>query len=501
MNRITVAILSFVVTLSVGCRPNNNDAEVPQTSANLVDSIFIQSGFNRDLKNDICFSRDSNSNFYYRSNRWMDSMTFVPTIFADASLYVNGRPFASDWDRLDFSHRNIQLTAVNQQKGQRTYNVSFLSPQTTGLPTLCINIDGGAEVKDRETYLNATCKLYVDGVCILDTATEIKGRGNSTWWFAKKPYRVRFYKKQKMFGMAAARNWVLLANFQDPTLLTNTVGLEIARQMGMEFTNHTQHVDLFVNGKYRGDYVLTEKIQVDKHRVDADTLNGGFLAELDDNYDEEYECHTPYYRLPLMLHAPKSQQGLNNASALFQQLEQIIRKPNFTMSDYSQLVDVESLAKYIMMTDIVRNVEIGHPKSVYCYRKNADSPLQFGPAWDFDWGFGYVGSHYLYFQNLQSFLFGPDKYYSGTGGCSFFNRFFADPDFVEVYKKVWQEVKPNLYKVPAYVEAMGEEIEASKAEDAVVWGDHGMDYQQLIKKMSGYVECRLLWFNEYVEGF
>lgn len=501
MKKFEFAILIFVSMLSVGCETPEKRIDIPQTTANLVDSICIQSGYNRKLKDDICFSKDSNANFFYRSNRWMDSLVFIPTIFADASLYVNGKTFSSDWDKLDFSQRNIELVAVNQQKGQHTYHVSILSPQTTGLPVLNIHIDGGAEVKDRETFLNANCQVYVNGICILDTAAEIRGRGNSTWWYDKKPYRLRFYNKQPMFGMKAARNWVLLANYQDPTLLTNTVGLEIARQMDMEFTNHTQHVELYINGKYRGNYVLTEKIQVNKHRVDVDTLNGGFLAELDANYDEVYKCKTPYYKLPLMMHAPESQQGLNNAATLFQQLEQIISKPNFKMSDYSHLVDVESLAKYIMMTDIVRNVEIGHPKSVFCYRKNASSPLQFGPAWDFDWGFGYAGGHFLYFRNLQAFTFGPDMTYSGTGGCAFFNRFFADPEFVEVYKKVWREVKDNLYQVPTFVETMGEQIEASKDEDALVWGTHDMDFKQQIKRMSGYVECRLLWFNEMVENF
>ncbi len=78
---------------------------------------------------------------------------------------------------------------------------------------------------------------------------EIKVRGNETAKGDKKPYRLKFGKDEKdaagnvtkshkhdMLGSGyAKRNWVLLANQKDGTLLHNALAYHIGQAVGMEF--------------------------------------------------------------------------------------------------------------------------------------------------------------------------------------------------------------------------------------------------------------------------
>lgn len=60
--------------------------------------------------------------------------------------------------------------------------------------------------------------------------------------------------------------------------------------------------------------------------------------------------------------------------------------------EISHLVDVEQLARYLMVNELIGNYEIMHPKSPFLYKEDftsADSNSIFGPIWDLNWTFGY----------------------------------------------------------------------------------------------------------------
>lgn len=68
--------------------------------------------------------------------------------------------------------------------------------------------------------------------------TQIKGRGNSTWKGAKRPYQIKLDKKTDLLqtGDSAdkAKTWVLLANFYDPSAVRNMLALDLGRALQME---------------------------------------------------------------------------------------------------------------------------------------------------------------------------------------------------------------------------------------------------------------------------
>ena len=124
--------------------------------------------------------------------------------------------------------------------------------QLTNLPTLYVDTEDGASVKSKETYVKCTVR-YVDseGITLYDAAN-IRGRGNSTWNLAKKPYRLKFDKKQRFLGAdrAKAKSWTLLANYADKSLIRNAIASYIGTFAGQPFTPAAQFADLVLNGEY-----------------------------------------------------------------------------------------------------------------------------------------------------------------------------------------------------------------------------------------------------------
>ena len=98
---------------------------------------------------------------------------------------------------------------------------------------------------------------------------QLRGRGNGSWENEKKPYQIKLEERADLLNTGeAARTWVLLAEYTDATMLRNRIALDLALEMGLEETSHSEYVDLYYDGEYRGLYLLCEKVEIDEARVD-----------------------------------------------------------------------------------------------------------------------------------------------------------------------------------------------------------------------------------------
>lgn len=161
-------------------------------------------------------------------------------------------------------------------------------------------------VWSKTDYINAT--LDIEGFGIVDDARgltlSVKGRGNSSWGFLKKPMRLKFARKTSICNFAEAKSYVLLADYLDPTGMRNAVGLWLARRLGMQYANHTQPCNIYVNGKYCGLYLLTKKIGINSGSVDIDKQTG-ILFEMSREYDEKYKFRSGgVWDIPVMVKDP-----------------------------------------------------------------------------------------------------------------------------------------------------------------------------------------------------
>lgn len=188
--------------------------------------------------------------------------------------------------------------------------------QITNIPTLYINTNG-VSITSKENYVPGTVTVASDDaeVAITDVSMGIRGRGNSTWGMAKKPYRIKFDKKINFLNQnAKAKSWVLLANYADKTLMRNGVAFEISRFIDLEFSPSAVFVDVVLNGQYLGNYMVSDQMQVGAGRVDIDEmdetnisgeeLTGGYFMEIDGFGDSEPVHFTTNHGLLITLKSP-----------------------------------------------------------------------------------------------------------------------------------------------------------------------------------------------------
>ena len=251
-----------------------------------------------------------------------------------------------------------------------------------GIPRVVIETINHQTIKDRETEIPAKLQIWGEDAPeseVMDLT--IRGRGNTTWTYPKKPYAIKFNEKQAFLGMPKAKKWVMLANYRDRTLIRNAVAFEIARKTSLKWTPSGRFADVFLNNKYIGNYYICEKIEVKKNRLELD--ENSFLIEFDSHYDEENKFRTSYKNLPANIKYPKelSEEQFNYIRNYIDTIECNLYGKCDSL-DIQKYLNLHSLASYWIIYDITQNDEMLYPKSVFVYK---DSVLNFGPIWDFDW--------------------------------------------------------------------------------------------------------------------
>ena len=164
----------------------------------------------------------------------------------------------------DFYEKWIRVAAYSGDELLSEDSVYF-----SKLPVLYIDTKDGEAITSKTEYKSATIFIQNNSECddaIYSGEMTIKGRGNSSWGWPKKPYRIKLDKKTDLFDMGKNKNWVLLANYLDESLLRNTTAFQLSEELGLE-TMSSVWVDVVFNGAYAGNYQLCEQIRVDKTRI------------------------------------------------------------------------------------------------------------------------------------------------------------------------------------------------------------------------------------------
>ncbi|MDR2580477.1 MAG: CotH kinase family protein [Fibromonadaceae bacterium] len=356
------------------------------------------------------------------------------------------------------------------------YTVRLVSPQATNLPVMRIDADGTIYHSSAEIWTTMTFSLSDPNNSANDISTisnqQIRGRGNTTWTRPKKPYRIRFRNDVSLFGQAARRNWILLAEFLDPTFLTTPTAFELGKNAldYQPFTCTFQHVHVYLDGQYNGLYVLTEHRQADPNeegvpgRAKVEQNNGGWFAELDSEWKDDPKFRTASYNLPIQIKTDIFGIDSNDPRYDFvkndwKELTDLVASESFPENGYRDLIDMNTFVDFLMANEIVWNTELSWPKSVFAYKENKDGKISMGPLWDFDWAFAFAGTGHAYF-----------GYSSGRPSRhSFFNRFFEDPVFLAKYKERWNEKFDEIVAVSSFIETLGETIRVGVSEDTKRW--------------------------------
>ena len=315
-----------------------------------------------------------------------------------------------------------------------------------------------------------------------------------------------------MLGMKKSKRWVLIANYSDKTLLRNYFVSKLGNNLYKTVWNPSfKSVNLIVNGKYQGVYLLGEQIRIDKNRVDIDdiseTEDGGFIFEINQRLDEKFNFITEN-AVCISLKAPDDvsteiQEAVKN---IIQNAESVLFSEDYTdfENGYTRYFDVDSVIDWYIMNELGKNVDSANFSSIYFYYDSSDNLLHMGPNWDFDIAFGNVNYN------------GCDSY---TGlyvkeNSIWIKRMFTDAEFVEKLKNRWNETKSELQnyinsELQSYVDILSDAAEINfKKWDLLghyVWPncagyENRTTYQSEVDYMVNWLNCRYNYMDEAINA-
>ena len=321
----------------------------------------------------------------------------------------------------------------------REYKVNLnFRADTASVPRINVDIDGGQRITSKDIWLKAKFTLIGNGMYeSVEDSIQIKGRGNSSWHWSKKPYTIKFAEKTKLCGLKKGKRWNLMSNHQDVTEMMNATVFKAGRMVGAPYQPHSIPIELYVNGSYYGCYTLTEHVGIHNNCVDEDDWS--VMLELDSYFDETYKFTSSFYGLPVNVKNPDfSEEGcpitLASVKNDWNEFEDQLRRKK----DITEYLSIDSFAMFMFMNDLCGNTELNHPKSTFLYRPTGTQRFIFGPGWDFDWGFGYE----MYGSYFRSYSYKTIGVMNGTGK-TFFSGMMSHEDILRQYYFVWKKFVEN----------------------------------------------------------
>lgn len=415
--------------------------------------------------------------------------------------------------------------------------------QLTDVPTLYLTIPDVTDldkdlVKNRQTGEALYHKASIDVVDKNNTLEEfsddkldIKVRGNSTADPSKRAYRLKFGKDEKdkvtgelikthkhdlMGGGYAKRNWALLANCFDHSLIRNALTCELGKIIGMPFNPGYCFVDLVINGDYRGTYQVTDHPEVGRHRIDIDEDKDWYI-EFQGRSDMLDEPYLNIKDLPMFSIKNPDYTDAADAdklAALKVKMEDWVKQwksgfsydASITQSDtkgWRAYNDEDQLLKWFLETEITADYD-GY-MTIKAYRAT-DGKLFWGPVWDKDLAWDNYGD---YTKTLGAALENASsiRYYVYNPGSG--TAILSDPRFVKrVYETYNKLVEDGLeQKLLDIVDQLHLRVNQTQQLNFEKWGitnaNGGLqkfhewtDYAQYPEQLKTFITARLAFLKE-----
>lgn len=415
--------------------------------------------------------------------------------------------------------------------------------QLTDVPTLYLTIPDVTDldkdlVKNRQTGEALYHKASIDVVDKNNTLEEfsddkldIKVRGNSTADPSKRAYRLKFGKDEKdkvtgelikthkhdlMGGGYAKRNWALLANCFDHSLIRNALTCELGKIIGMPFNPGYCFVDLVINGDYRGTYQVTDHPEVGSHRIDIDEDKDWYI-EFQGRSDMLDEPYLNIKDLPMFSIKNPDYTDAADAdklAALKVEMEDWVKQwksgfsydASITQSDtkgWRAYNDEDQLLKWFLETEITADYD-GY-MTIKAYRAT-DGKLFWGPVWDKDLAWDNYGD---YTKTLGAALENASsiRYYVYNPGSG--TAILSDPRFVKrVYETYNKLVEDGLeQKLLDIVDQLHLRVNQTQQLNFEKWGittvygglekyHEWTDYAQYPEQLKTFITARLAFLKE-----
>ncbi|MCF8366085.1 MAG: CotH kinase family protein [Bacteroidales bacterium] len=424
--------------------------------------------------------------------------------------------------------------------------------ENSELPVVMINTLGQTIVQDEKidalmdikyngsgnlTWLNDPSNVYSGNIGI-----EI--RGATSAYYPQTPYGIETRTASggnnnvSLLGMPAENDWVLLSNFNDRSLIRNTLAFNLFEAMG-NYSVRSHLVEVLVDSVYEGIYVFGEKVKRDNNRLDianllpsdtlGDELTGGYILEQNywnnqnsflSNYSPidhpEFDVHF-LYKYPDYDEINDPQK--NYIASFVDSLETALYSENFTdpLTGYRKYLDVPSFIAYFLVNELSRNND-GFKKSVFFHKDKFSNggKMKAGPVWDFDWAWKNLTSCTI-FENTDGSGWAhlindcPTDNYS----CGWYVRLLQDSTFTDELRCTYEDFRQTMLDtnyIFAYIDSIDNLLQNAQARHFQKWPILGLSgpapepgaiattYCAELDTLKNWIALRLQWLDENIPG-
>jgi len=389
--------------------------------------------------------------------------------------------------------KDAHATGADYSAHDALAGVVALFPRAlTQLPTVDIDTHG-VPIDQRETYIDGHLTLTNPAAAspVTQLAIKIRGRGNSTWFADKKPYKVQvvndaaYAAVSDILGMKKNRNWALLADHFDHSLLRNKLAYSLGNSRifedGLKWNPSGQHVEVTLNGEYLGVYLFTEDIRVDSTRlnirkISASQLDGGYIVEVDYPLDcDPILQYTTPMGVRICVDTPDEESITPAQNQYIRDYIAAAEAAIYGSGDLSR-INAVSFADWYLLQELFRNPDAAFFSSDRMWKDTeaaaipGDRVLNIGPIWDFDISAG-----------------NSDQYQ--TEGCwvnkplpitpdwpNWYRRIFDHREFLDLAIARWQSRRPALERfINASIDSYARRIREAQARNFSKWPVLGTD--------------------------
>jgi hypothetical protein len=409
----------------------------------------------------------------------------------------------------DIGITNIEIYGFKPEENGQNEDTFY---QPTNIPLIVVNTEGTINYRRKTEQTPCNFIVINNGKISTKQTGTIRIRGNSSKNLEKKSFQINLDKKEKILDMPAkAKKWGLLANHMDKSLIRNLVAFKISSFLGQKYSPACKSVDLIVDGSFEGNYIICDKIEKGKGRVELDTMDensneypditGGYLMEIDGFADQEEFHFTSNKGVKVTIKYPDANDDQNAyIKNWFDDIEENIYN-NQTVDN----IDLETFSQFFILNEFCADIDSVW-SSYYITKQRNDDKMYFGPAWDFDLSLD--NDHRLYPTNSREkwiFNFGLS---AGTFR-QFISKLMSCEDTLNAVQQKWRDVTVNDFtkeKVFAFIDEQIKYLDQSIKLNFKRWDVLNTilqyeavargSYEEEIKHLKEYIEERFMIFGD-----
>lgn len=365
------------------------------------------------------------------------------------------------------------------------------------LPRVVIETERFQEIRNTESKIPAKLQVYhKDGPESNVMDITISGRGYSSFKMPKYSYKIKSKNNTTLLDFPKGKSWNLVANYIDKSMLRNYISLKLAEQLQMSYTPRAAFVELYLNRAYMGVFLLTEHIDVSKHRVNLPQNASSFLLEMEPETNDGsiYVSTKMGTQFKVLYPEIKDNPYIDSLLHSLNQWENYLHysPDKSAMDNYFKF---DEYIKFYWAEEFSKNNDAAYSRSTFFTWKK-DGPIQMGPVWDFDVAYG---------NKPQKKMQVPENWHIRTNGWHKF--FFEDTSLKKRVSYFWasnRTVFENFVdSIDTYStllkKAHKNEYKRWNIKDASYYGNSDQIYeshQESVDSLKSWINKRFKWIDD-----